>query len=184
VACFSIYFCRAKGSHSGDREHCVPQCLFVWKDLTSSSDYLSLIICYPRWWRRNSGQFTYVTLFLIHRSPCNFTYKYRLGSERLMDSASLKCIMFVLTPAQVKIEWFQTLEWSWNWNHSFGTARTDQCKIGSFLSPSFREHQFQGFKIIISPYYQINPPLRGQLLSLKTAPHLLKTERKDKVPGD
>lgn len=87
-------------------------------------------------------------------------------------------------PTQMKIEWFQTVEWSRNWNHSFETARTDQCKIGSFLSPSFREHQFQGFKIIISPYDQINLPLHGQLLSLKTALHLLKTEKNDKVPRD
>lgn len=121
-----------------------------------------------RWLKRRSDRFPYVTLFLIHQSPCHFTYKYRLGSERLIGSGSLKCIMFVLTPAQMKIECFQTAEWSQNRNYSFETARTDQCKIKKlFLSPSFGEHQFQGFEIIISPYYQINLPLHGLLLSLR-----------------
>ena len=48
------------------------------------------------------------------------------------------------------------------------------------LSPSFGEHQFQGFKIIVSPYYQINLPLHRQLLSLKIVPHFLRKERQDK----
>lgn len=47
-----------------------------------------------------------------------------------------------------------------------------------FFSPSFGEHQFQGFKIIISPYYQRNLPLHGQLLFLKTVPPLLKKGKK------
>lgn len=138
-----------------------------------------------RWQRRKSDQFTCVTLCLIHQSPCNFTYKSRLGSERLIGSGSWKCIIFVLTPAQMKTEWFQTLEWSWNWNDSLETARTNKYKIEkAFLSPSFEEHQFQGFKIIISLYYQINLPVHGQLLSLQTAPNFLKWEGKDRLLGD
>lgn len=35
--------------------------------------------------------------FLIHQRPYNFTYKYRLGRERLIGSGSWKCIMFVCT---------------------------------------------------------------------------------------
>lgn len=104
---------------------------FIWKD--NIKPWLSAFDSYiDRWLKRESEQFTNVTVFLIHQSHCNFTYKYRLGSERLIDSGSFKCIMFVLTPAQMKIEWFQTSEWSRNWNYSFETARTDQCKIKFF----------------------------------------------------